>query len=269
MLRPRTACARWPAAVADNRLRAAPFARARTGISMRLRTRLILCALLGASRWALAAPAAEPVRQLGVYILPYYSAGASFAEAPKISVDPAWDAALASTDPATIRKVRDAIAAQPDLVRPETLMVLAIRLYDVGLRDDAVFWYYVGRDRFLTMEAVLDMRSLRLAREAETVDSFVEALGRPMDGYALCDLDRHQEREDRAIAWVAAHPYKPLGYADLPAQSEDRNAALANAVNKLREASAHNAELMAHPEMRAQLADARAKSQADARFCWK
>ena len=236
---------------------------------MRFRTRTLLCALLGASTWALAAPAPEPVRQLGIYVLPYYAAGASLAEPPKVAVDPAWDASLASTDPAVIRKVRDQIAAHPELVKPETLMVLAIRLYDIGLRDDAVFWYYAGRDRFLTMEAVLDMRSIRMARQAEAVDSFVDALAQPIDGYALCDLGRHQEREDRAIAWVAAHPYKVLGYEDLPAQSEDRNAALVNAVTKLREASAHNAALMAQPEMRAQLAEARAKSQADVRFCWK
>jgi hypothetical protein len=236
---------------------------------MRFRTPLILCALLGASTWALSAPAAEPVRQLAVYVLPYYEAGATFAAQPKVAVDPVFDTALASTDPAVIRKTRDQVAAHPELVKPETMMVLAIRLYDVGLRDDAVFWYYAGRDRFLTMEAVLDMRSIRMARQAEAVDSFVGALGGPIEGYALCDVARHQEREDRAIAWVAAHPYKPLGYEDLPAQSEDRNAALANAVNKLREASAHNAELMAQPGVQAQLAEARAKSAADARFCWK
>ncbi len=242
---------------------------------MRSRLCLIVCALLAAPTLVLAQAAsepqaaAEPVRQLVVYVMPYYSAGDTFAAAPKVAVDPQFDALLASTDVADIRKARDAIAASPDLVSPETMMVLAIRLYDVGLRDDAVFWFYAGRDRFLTMEAVLDMRSLRFARQADAVASFVDALGGAMDGYAMCDIARHQEREDRAIAWVAAHPYKVLGYADLPAQSEDRNAALANAVGKLREMSAHNQQLLARPEVQAQLADARKRTQADARFCWK
>ena len=242
---------------------------------MRSRLCLIVCALLAAPTLVLAQAAsepqaaAEPVRQLVVYVMPYYSAGDTFAAAPKVAVDPQFDALLASTDVADIRKARDAIAASPDLVSPETMMVLAIRLYDVGLRYDAVFWFYAGRDRFLTMEAVLDMRSLRFARQADAVASFVDALGGAMDGYAMCDIARHQEREDRAIAWVAAHPYKVLGYADLPAQSEDRNAALANAVGKLREMSAHNQQLLARPEVQAQLADARKRTQADARFCWK
>ena len=242
---------------------------------MRSRLRTLSCALLAAPTLALAQaasapqPAAEPVRQLVVYVMPYYSAGDTFAAAPKVAVDPQFDALLASTNAADIRKARDAIAARPDLVAPETMMVLAIRLYDVGLRDDAVFWFYAGRDRFLTMEAVLDMRSLRLTRIADVMESFIGAIGAPMDGYALCDVARHQDREDRAIAWVAAHPYKALGDSDLPALSEDRNAALADAVNKLREMSAHNRDLLANPALLAQLADARRKTQADARFCWK
>jgi hypothetical protein len=33
-----------------------------------------------------------------------------------------------------------------------TMMVLAIRLYDAGLRDDAVFWFYVAKDRLAWIE---------------------------------------------------------------------------------------------------------------------
>ncbi len=242
---------------------------------MRFRLDLILSALLaipalaGAQEATPPSPVATPMRQFVIYVLPYYSAGATFMEAPKVTVDPTYDKLLSSTSPADIRKARDAISAQPDLVKPDTMMVLAIRLYDTGQRDDAVFWYYAGRDRFLTMEAVLDMRSLRLAKVAETVDSFVSAVGPTMDGYALCDVARHQQLEDRAIAWVAAHPYKLLGYGDLPAQTDDRNAALVLAVTKLREASAHNQELLSQPEALARLAAARKQSQADVRFCWK
>lgn len=251
---------------ADNRTATIPDDR---NFQMRLRIALILCAAFGASTSAPCAPAAEPVRQLAINLPPFYVAAASPAAPPAVAVDPAYDALLASTDGARIRKARDAIAAHPDLVKPETMMVLAIRLYDTGLRDDAVFWYYAGRDRFVTMEAVLDMRSLRLARTAETVDSFIKAVGPAIDGYALCNVERHQERDDRAIEWVAAHPYKLLGYSDLPAQSEDRNAALAAAVGNLREASVNNALQMANPEMRAQLADYRKSTEADARYCWK
>ena len=36
-------------------------------------------------------------------------------------------------------------------------MVLAIRFYDVGLRDDAVFWFYAAKDRYLTLDEVVDV----------------------------------------------------------------------------------------------------------------
>jgi hypothetical protein len=236
---------------------------------MRIRPALTLCALLAAPVLALAAPTPEPVRQLGVFVLPFYEAGATFAEPPKVAVDPAYDKLLASMNQADIKKARDAIAAHPDMVRPETMMVLAIRLYDVGLRDDALFWYYAGRDRFVTMDAVLDMRSLRLIKVAETIESFVGAIGDAMDGYAYCDVARHQEREDRAIAWVAKHPYALLGDAGLPALQEDRNAALGDALARLQQASARSQAYLASPEGQSKLAEARQRNQDDARFCWK
>ena len=236
---------------------------------MRIRPALTLCALLAAPALALAAPAAEPVRQLGIYVPPYYEAGATFAEAPKVAVDPVYDTLLASMKQADIKKARDAIAARPDMVKPETMMVLAIRLYDVGLRDDALFWYYAGRDRFLTMDAVLDMRSLRLVKVAETMESFVGAIGDAMEGYAYCDVARHQEREDRAIAWVAMHSYVLLGDAGLPALQEDRNAALGDALARLQQASARSQAYLATPEGQAKLAAARQRNQDDLRFCWK
>ncbi|MEP6505696.1 MAG: hypothetical protein ABJD97_20350 [Betaproteobacteria bacterium] len=234
-----------------------------------MRSRLALLAFVCATALAASVQAAEPVRQIGIYVLPYYTAGASFAEAPKVAVDPAYDKLLQSTQAADIRKVRDGVAAQPDLVKPETMMVLAIRLYDTGMRDDAVFWYYAARDRYLTMDSVLDMRSLKLARVSETIASFTDAVGPVIDGYAFCNLAHQQEREDRAISWVAAHPYKLLGYADLPALAEDRNAGIVAAIAQLRDAAANAKAFMAQPENVKRFAAERARVDADAHYCWK
>jgi hypothetical protein len=209
-----------------------------------------------------------PVIQLSVDVPPYYVAGASFGVAPGVAVDPAYDKLLASTKRDDIQRAVLGIAARPELVKPETLIVLAMRLYDVGLRDDAVFWYYAGRDRFLTMEQVLDMRSIQLTRSADVVESFLRAAGPAMDGYAYCSIAHQAEQEDRAIAWVAAHPYKILGYTELPAVSEDRNAALADAVNHLRDASRKKKALLGDPKTLADLEDARRRNHAHERYCW-
>jgi hypothetical protein len=213
--------------------------------------------------------ATEPVKQIGAFVLPYYQAGATFADPPKVAVDPAWDKLLASTQPGDIRKARDGIAAKPDLVGPTTMMVLAIRLYDVGLRDDAVFWYYAARGRYATMDTVLDMRSLKLLREAETIDGFVNAVGPTINNYAFCDLARQQAQRDRAIQWVADHPYALLGSPDLPAQAEDRNASLGQAITKLHDTAVAEKAYLAKPENFAAMQAARAKIDATGLYCWK
>ena len=232
----------------------------------------LACALLAAPVLARAQAAEAPVRpvvQLGVDVPPYYLAGSTYGAPPKVAVDPAYDALLSSKNPPDIVKARDAIAAKPDLVKPQTLIVLAMRLYEIGLRDEAVFWYYAGRDRFMTMEMVLDMRSMQLIKSAEIVESFERAAGPAMDGYAYCSLAHQAEREDSAIDWVAAHPYKILGYTELPALSEDRNAALAAAVNHLRDASKKKKTLLADPATLKELQDARLANHSHERYCFR
>jgi hypothetical protein len=209
-----------------------------------------------------------PVVQLSVDVPPFYVAGATYGAPPKVAVDAQYDPLLASGKRADIQRAVVAIAAKPELVKPDTLIVLAMRLYDVGLRDDAVFWYYAGRDRFLTMEQVLDMRSIQLMRSTEVTEAFLRAAGPAMDGYAYCSIAHQAEQEDRAIAWVAAHPYKILGYTELPAVTEDRNAALADAVNHLRDASRKKKALLADPKTLAELEEARQRNHAHERYCW-
>lgn len=236
---------------------------------MRLRPASLFAALCAAFLPPTATYAADQVRQIGVFVKPYYEAGRNFSEAPKVAVDPAWDKLLMSGDRATIAKVRDAIAASPDQVKPTTLMVLAIRLYDVGLRDDAVSWFYVARDRYATMDAVLDMRSLVLAGTAQAMDAFVAAVGPAINGYAFCDVARQQAHEADAVKWVAAHPYRLLESTDLPTRDDDRNAALGRALEDMRQEGVHQQQFLANPANLAEMKALRAHNDADARFCWK
>ncbi len=215
------------------------------------------------------ANAAEPVRQIGVFVKPYYSASYTLVEPPQVAVDPQYDKLLASTKRADVAKARDAIAAAPDMVKPTTLMVLAIRLYDVGLRDDAVFWFYAARDRYATMDAVLDMRSLALVGMANAVDDFTTAVAPAINGYAFCDIKQQQTQEDRAIAWVAKHPYRLLESLDMPSQVDDRNKALGEALGELQSKADFAKGFLAKPENLQEMKDLRAHNEADARFCWK
>ena len=217
---------------------------------------------------AQAAVSARPVHKLYVDVPPYYFSGDKLNAPARVAVDPDWDKLLSSANRNDIKRAEEGIRAQPDLVKPQTMLALAMRLYDVDLRDDAVFWYYVGRSRFLTMEAVLDMRSLQLVKFDSIVRSFVNATEPAMDGYAMCSIARQKEIEGRAIDWVAAHPYKLLGYSELPAAADDRNAALVAAIQALRDDLRREATALTDPKMLAALQERRAATHDHERFCW-
>ena len=251
---------------------------------MRLLLAHLLSALFAAPLLAQAQPASAPVAaasapspaqiaawhvyKLYVDVPPYYFSGDKLNAPATVSVDPDWDNLLSSANRNDIRRAEQGIGAKPDLVKPQTLIALAMRLYDVDLRDDALFWYYVGRSRFLTMEAVLDMRSLQLIKSAAVMQSFVHVAAPAMDGYALCSVARQEEIEGRAIDWVAAHPYKLLGYAELPAAGDDRNASLAAAIQQLRDDLKREKALMADPQAVAAIEERRALTHDHERFCW-
>jgi len=211
---------------------------------------------------------AQRVHKLYVDVPGYYVSGDKINAPAKVTVDPDWDALLSSANRNDIRHAEEGIGAHPDLVKPQTMIALAMRLYDVDLRDDALFWYYAGRSRFLTMQTVLDMRSLQLVKSAAIVQAFINAAEPAMDGYALCSVARQQEVEQRAIDWVAAHPYRLLGYTELPAAADDRNAALAAAIKGLRDDLEREKALMAKPEALAALEQRRAATHDHERFCW-
>src|SRR5687768_7086279 len=83
------------------------------------------------------ASAAEPVRHIGIYVQPYYEAARGASEKPLVLIGKSFDGLLSSTRREDIVAARDKVMADPKRVTPMTMMVLAIRLYDVGLRDDS------------------------------------------------------------------------------------------------------------------------------------
>jgi len=109
-------------------------------------TRRLLVSLAGAAAFSFSAAQAEPVRHVGIYVQPYYEAARTPGGTPRVAVGRSFDG-LASNSREDIVAIRDSIIRDPKRLTPMTMMVLAIRLYDVGLRDDSVFWFYAAKDR--------------------------------------------------------------------------------------------------------------------------
>src|SRR6186713_1348426 len=191
----------------------------------------IVCA--AASAGALAAP----IKRIDIYVTPYYEASKGGA-APKVAVGKTYDTLLASNSREDIVRARDDINRNNSLVTPMTMMVLAIRLYDVGLRDDAVFWFYAAKDRFLTLDEVVDVGAGGLAQVEDAIRNFSTLAGPIINGYAFCDIANQQTIRAKALDWVEQNPYEAIFMERLPAKSSNRKQALAEAVASLRQSAA-------------------------------
>ena len=233
---------------------------------------MVLRSILVAAACAIAVPAAhaaDPVKRVAVYVLPYYESARDAGGAPTIAVAKAYDALLASRRREDVVRARDEIAKNNALLTPMTLMVLAIRLYDVGLRDDAVFWFYAAKNRYFTLAGVADVRTPQLAQVEDAVRNFAVLAGSVINGYAFCDIANQQKQQAKALQWVTDHPYKALFMTQVPALPGDRKANLAKALAELTSNVAKESEYLANPANVTQLKEQRAKNGADQKFCWK
>jgi hypothetical protein len=234
---------------------------------------LLSLACATASRTAPARPPGpEAVRTIPIYVTPYYASADAPGGRPQVGVGRDFDPLLSSSRREDVLRARDMVTRDPRLITPMTMMVLAIRLYDVGLRDDAVFWFYAARDRYSTMDAVLDLHTPGLAPVPPAIGSFVELAGPFIDGYAFCDVEKQRARRMRALEWVEQHPYlfeAVLRLAPESARPGNRAENLKAAIGKLRESAGKEREWLSSAENRASLQREREKNGAVARFCWE
>ena len=113
------------------------------------------------------------VKRVAIYVEPYYAASRDPEGTPRVEVFSKLDRLLASNIPEDIARAREFVEKEWDAITPMTMMVLAIRLYDVGLRDDSVFWFYAAKDRYATLAGVSDVKSPELAQVEDAVKNFV------------------------------------------------------------------------------------------------
>ena len=216
-----------------------------------------------------AASAAEPVRTIGIYVEPFYRSAPTADGQPQVAVGKQYNALLASNKRADILAARDLIAANPKLVTPMTLMVLAIRCYDVGLRDDAVFWFYVAKERYIVMSEVLDVKTQLLAQADDAVRSFATLAGPFINGYAFCDLAKQQELHAKAVEWVENNPYEVMFMARAPAVPGDRAANATRALANAKERAAKERAYFDDAKTVEAFYATRKRNEADVKFCWR
>ena len=180
-----------------------------------------------------------------------------------------YDRLLASNNPDDVARVRDLIQKEGANITPMTLMVLAIRLYDVGHRDDSVFWFYAAKNRFITAMRVADMRARELAGVQDAMASFVTLAGPVINGYAFCDIQKQQTIAKNALKWTIEHPYTALLNPAIPALPGDRKENIRKSFNELMDGLAkEEAYLGSTPNVEA-LKKQRRENGADVKYCWR
>jgi len=221
----------------------------------------------GALLFAGAAQAAEPVKQIPIYVEPFYSSRVP-GEAPRVAVGQRFNALLASSRRVDILAVRDMVVADPKIVTPMTMMVLAVRLYDVGERDEAVFWFYVAKDRTVILTGVATPNARPIAQAVEAVIAFANLAGPYINGYAYCDFKNQQAIRRRALDRVAANPYQAMFLQQIPARSEDRSALAAQELRRLRDNAGKEAAYLEDTKTREEFYATRKQNEMEAKFCW-
>ena len=176
---------------------------------------------------------------------------------------------LASTRGEDILKARDAIAAEPKLITPMSMMVLAIRLYDVGLRDDAVFWFYVAKDRFVTLADVADVPGSGLAQAEDAVRSFAALASPYINSYAFCDVANQQALRLKAFDWVEKNPYGAIFIDQVKAKPGDRAENLKASLRGIRANIDKERAYFQDPKNVESYYAKRKQNDVEAQFCWQ
>ena len=211
----------------------------------------------------------EPIRRIDVYVSPYSAAASEAGGTPQVSVGGApFDQLLASNRREDILAARDRIQAEPEAITPMTLMVLAIRLYDVGERDDAVFWFYVAKHRYTTLAYSADVNAPALEAADSAMSAFNSLAGPYINSYAFCDVKKQQAANQRAYEWVRDHPYAALYHEKLPRLPGDPQANIQKGLDAIAKGIADEKALVADPKAMAELQQRRKKNNVDAQFCW-
>jgi len=131
------------------------------------------------------------VTSIDIYVTPYYSANAGKAE--NVKVYDKIDGLLKSGTLEDFRSAEKIVQDAPQMVTPMTLFVLSARAYDLGLRDEAVFWFYNAKNRAILLREVIDLDDGRFFEVKSAIGAFIKLVGDVVNPYAFCDIKKQQD----------------------------------------------------------------------------
>ena len=109
-----------------------------------------------------------------------------------------WALEVSAQNPATlsIEQLKSGIENQ----HPSYFYILAEKLFAVGKKDEAVFWYYAGQLRY-RVYLLVNKDKLEPSGDPAAFAALSEEIGRPINEYAFGDIPQLAKTIDAVLAW--------------------------------------------------------------------
>lgn len=224
---------------------------------MKLTLLLLFTLFFSSSTWA----NSEKITSVDIYSH-YYSAQGG--KADYVRVYNQIDDLLLTNKKSDYEKAAQIVRQDPAMVTPMTMYVLAARAYDMGLRDEAVFWYFAGHLRLMMIDDVLDLPAMNMAEYVD-LNRLVSQFVLP---YAACDLDKQQKIQNQALEWIKSTPYEALLLPQLKSKQPDRQKAILQAENNITEWVKKFQNYFKDPKNLEDFRKNRQELNTDQKFCW-
>jgi hypothetical protein len=204
-------------------------------------------------------PLASQASRIDISAPPFYNS-----EGPQVNVG-RFSQELASADRESILQIVGAMEQELASLPVMTMYVAAVRLYDLGHRDEGVWWFYRAQYRDRLFRALVDDMGGMGGEEFLLVNAhgyFQASAGEHLNGYAGCDPDKWGAVLERLRAESSSIPdfagiYPSVGF--IPAKEwPSENATVAAGLGQFAEYMKANLS---------ELRTLRAESNADAKFC--
>jgi hypothetical protein len=129
----------------------------------------------------------DPAR-IEVYITPYYNS-----KGPDINAGPFSKGLSAGAEPEFVATIAKMKQAWNSLRFPE-MYVATIRLYDLGYRNEAIYWFYSAQYRGRLFALLVDQEKMGSMGSpgfelVQAANAFQQLVGPYINGYAFSDID--------------------------------------------------------------------------------
>ena len=113
-----------------------------------------------------------------------------------------WALEVSAQNPATlsIEQLKSGIENQ----HPSYFYILAEKLFAVGKKDEAVFWYYAGQLRY-RVYLLVNKDKLEPSGDPAAFAALSEEIDRTINEYAFGDIPQLAKTIDAVLAWDQSH----------------------------------------------------------------